>query len=51
MAHLSPEVIVSIVFGIFMAIVALGALVQVAYYAARGFRTEESRSDSFELEA
>jgi hypothetical protein len=35
---LSSDAVVSIVFGIFMAIVAILALWQVAHYASRGFR-------------
>ncbi|KIX03236.1 uncharacterized protein Z518_06788 [Rhinocladiella mackenziei CBS 650.93] len=58
---LEAEVTVSVVFGIFMAIVALIALWQVAFYAARAVRSyvqkadfdgaQQSRSDHFELEA
>ena len=64
---LGAEATASIVFGIFMAIVALVALWQVAHYAARSLRSENMllyldvgtnsciaqnlRSDSFELEA
>ncbi|KAJ4548144.1 hypothetical protein HRR76_000755 [Exophiala dermatitidis] len=48
---LSVEAIVSIVFGVFMAVLAIIALWQVAYYAARTCRTHDSRANSFELEA
>lgn len=37
---LGAEVTVSVVFGLFMAILAIVALWQVAYYAARGFRSK-----------
>ncbi|EXJ78679.1 hypothetical protein A1O1_09081 [Capronia coronata CBS 617.96] len=48
---LSDEVKVSIVFGVLMAILAIGALWQMAHYAARSLRTRDPRSNSFELEA
>jgi hypothetical protein len=64
--RLGAEVTVSIVFGVFMAIIALLGLWQVAHYAARSLRSEymlpslnvadfgvahNHRSTSFELEA
>ncbi|OAP58074.1 hypothetical protein AYL99_07164 [Fonsecaea erecta] len=48
---LNADVTVSIVFGVFMAIIALVGLWQVAHYAARGLRTHDPRVNSFELEA
>ncbi|EXJ73089.1 uncharacterized protein A1O5_04238 [Cladophialophora psammophila CBS 110553] len=43
---LVPDVTVSIVFGVFMALVALLGLWQVAYYAARGRRALNWKHDS-----
>ena len=63
---LGADVTVSVVFGIFMAIISLLALWQVAHYAARGLRSEymplslhvdnqcvgqNPQSETFELEA
>ncbi|ETI27626.1 hypothetical protein G647_00075 [Cladophialophora carrionii CBS 160.54] len=47
---IGAEVTVSIVFGVFMAIIALLGLWQVAHYAARSLRTP-NHQNSFELEA
>ncbi|KIW79061.1 hypothetical protein Z517_08901 [Fonsecaea pedrosoi CBS 271.37] len=48
---LTLDGIMTIVFGVFMAIMSLVSLWQAAHFAARGHRTRDPRVNSFELEA